>query len=378
MSSVKPILRYEGTPDKKKVIYLQVIIDCKCKYYSLKKKISEKHWNRQTGKVKAGEGNAQFLNHLISNRVKEIEKILFKYEIENIPLTAERFHEEYMVVRGKRAINKVDLATFLEEEMRNRESKLDVASQKTYKQLLHKIRSFEPKALITDLNQNFISRFEDYLLKDCHLMQSTVYKHLKRFKLFVTLAQKKNLIRENPFQDYALHDAKGTRLFLTTPELKRVKEVIPEGEAQERVKSMFLFQCSTGLRFSDMIALRWNQVDDEFIRLKTQKNEKPVVIPIIENARNILNVQSHERETVFKPITNQKFNFYLHQLEKKAGLNKPLTSHIARHTFATLALESGIRMEVVSNLLGHSDIKTTQIYGKITEKLKQEEMKKMQ
>jgi len=172
---------------------------------------------------------------------------------------------------------------------------------------------------------------------------------------------------------------KGNRKALSELQLSEL-ELLTLDNKQKIVLDIFLFACYTGLRYSDITQLKkenitFEQFDKEkihIIRIKMHKTKLDVSIPLIPKA-----VKIYESEVIFTKFTNQYLNRTLKEIAQKINFDDKLTFHIARHTFATVALNRGIPIEVVSKLLGHTQIETTEIYAKVNDTYKVNQMKKM-
>ena len=147
--------------------------------------------------------------------------------------------------------------------------------------------------------------------------------------------------------------------------------------AGEETKRVYLFMCYCGLRISDVKALRWADINQQgkqwAITIRQQKTQTPVYLPLSDKAREFLPQQgeSSASEFVFAHLpTEPAMNRTLKLWAKRAGIEKNLTLHTARHTFATTLLTKGADLYTVSKLLGHSEVATTQIYAKIVDKKK--------
>jgi integrase/recombinase XerD len=196
------------------------------------------------------------------------------------------------------------------------------------------------------------------------------------------IAVDEKLIQENPFSKIKISKIDGDRDYLTEEELSAFMEVvIPNTHIGEiRSRELFAFCCLTGIRYSDLVNLKWSDLRPmtRDMNFRMQKTKVSVTIPLIDKAWKIIERQEKtESEYIFRRISNQKLNEHLHSIDKRAKIQKNITVHVARHTFATLALERGIPLEVVSRILGHKNIKMTMIYAKITQKRLQQEMQKM-
>jgi len=169
---------------------------------------------------------------------------------------------------------------------------------------------------------------------------------------------------------------KGTTEYLTIDEVRRIEEYdFEDNISLDKVRKLFLFSVYSGLRFSDANQLKRENVTLEsdnnyWVTLTQQKTNEPLNRPLFKKAVQIM--QEFERnypesEYVIPRITNQKVNAYLKVIADLAGVKKVLTHHMARHTFATtILLDSGIDLKTVSFFMGHSSIKSTEVYGKIT------------
>jgi integrase len=164
------------------------------------------------------------------------------------------------------------------------------------------------------------------------------------------------------------------KVWLSTTELTRLANTPLPGETGDDVRRGFIFACYTGLRVSDIKSLTWGDVEHGQLIKRQQKTRDKVYIPLHESAWAIINDKSiHDhREPIFPGLSGRRNNRYdlLKTWAKQAGIAKKIGWHTARHTFAVLSLEAGAEIYTVSRLLGHASIQTTQIYAKVTDKLK--------
>jgi len=210
-----------------------------------------------------------------------------------------------------------------------------------------------------------INKYEDWL-RQKGITQTTIYAYMKRFKVYVAEALKFGLIEKNPFigVHYDRGKAKG-RKYLTELELKYLKEV-ELNSTLDKVRDVFLFMCYTSLAYSDALKFDFKrdvfEKDGKLVFQDTrQKTDEEYFIVLNRQAIGIL-----EKYDYSLPLfANQRMNDYLKVIAQFANIKKPITTHYARHTAACLALNNGIRMETVSKMLGHANIKTTQIYAKL-------------
>ena len=213
--------------------------------------------------------------------------------------------------------------------------------------------------------------------KELPLTDATIHAYFKFVTAVLNKASSKGLIAVNPVAALEMRERpqgqSPERTFLSLDEVSRLIDT--PCTAYPILKNMFLFACFTGLRCSDVKALTWKKVDNNMIGTTMQKTQKAIYIPISNNARRWLPKRGSAgpEDKVFTgyPTINTVCRT-IDKWAKNAGIDKHVTFHIARHTFATLSLEYGADLYTVSKLLGHQRITTTQIYAKIVDKKKEE------
>lgn len=238
---------------------------------------------------------------------------------------------------------------------------------------------------LSELNYKFITDFEYFLRKfqpvDHHkpMGNNTVMKHIERLRKMTNLAVRLEWVEKNPFSSFRLSFKKVERDFLSQDELSSIEKKEFGIERLQQVKDLFVFSCYTGLAYIDVMKLNPNNIRKgingmNWIYTQREKTSTPVRIPILRQAQKLIDkYKDHPRSinkgTIFPLISNQKLNSYLKELADLCGITKNLTFHVARHTFATtVTLTNGVPIESVSKMLGHADLKTTQIYAKVVEK----------
>ncbi len=212
---------------------------------------------------------------------------------------------------------------------------------------------------------------------------SNVYKEALFARIMVALnkAERDGIIIKNPGKDIDRklkpHSEQKTRCYLTLEEIQRIIET--EYKPDNDIKPAFLFCCFSGLRYSDVSKLTWKELtvsQDGYAQIETtmQKTGKSITIPLSDNALKWLPERegSLPESRIFYKLPDQVNNadVRLRTLIKKAGISKHVTFHVARHSFATLTLTYGADLYTVSKLLGHANIRTTQVYAKIVDESK--------
>ncbi|WP_412985608.1 site-specific integrase [Pontimicrobium sp. IMCC45349] len=236
---------------------------------------------------------------------------------------------------------------------------------------------------IKDLNEKFLYDFEYYLQTEKKFKTSTIYKSIQRFRKMIRLGISRNYINKDPFMLFKAKRYKKEIVFLTTKELEKLRKHSFKQVRLQQVRDMFVFCCYTGLAYKEMANLESKHISEHFdgnlwIQMIRQKTDKPISIPLLPQAKEILARYSNE-DSVLPVISNQKFNSYLKEIAELTGITKNLTHHIARKTFATtVLLYNDVPMEIVSKLLGHSKMSVTEeSYGEVVQKKVSEQMKKL-
>lgn len=247
--------------------------------------------------------------------------------------------------------------------------------QNTRKKLEEFILSYckLPDITIKEVGYGFITNFDIFLRSNCRSEHNTVVKHLRYLKQVTTEALKSGLIRTDPFLDIPLSSKKGHREFLTKEELRIIINQRFASEILKETRDVFVFCSYTGFAYVDVSKLTEDDIvtgDDnkKFIIKNRTKTGVQSFVPLFETPLKIIEKYKKKNLSNGKllPVYScQVMNRYLKEIAELCGIKKLLSSHVGRHTFATLMLTEGISVESVSKMLGHTDIKTTQIYARI-------------
>lgn len=259
--------------------------------------------------------------------------------------------------------------------------------------LMRHLEHFGAKnTLLSEVDVDFVKNFIDYLhttsdLRNLNteskkLSESTIYLKYCILRSVLIEAQKKKLIKENPYNllpaNYKLKRPDSSRCYLTRNELSKI---IQHPCKTPQLKEAFLFSCFTGLRKSDILELKWEDIIKEntksYINKKIKKTQRWLKIPLSSQAQQWLPPRPHPAQgLVFNNLAHAALPKNLKNwLSQIKSLKKDITFHVARHTFATLELSLGASLYTVSCLLGHKSITTTQIYAKVVDKDKEQAIK---
>jgi site-specific recombinase XerD len=227
------------------------------------------------------------------------------------------------------------------------------------------------KLELKELKLNLLYDFEYFLKAKKGNKQITVNKTLQRFKKVIKQAQIEGFIDRDPFLGYKVKKINKQIVYLKQSELKKLEEHKFGNYRLEKVRDCFVLCCYTGLAYNEMSRLKSKHLQTNggvnWIIIDRTKTEKTLEIPLLKKAENLISKYTFDEVLELPVVSNQRFNSYLKEIAEIVGIEKNLTHHVARKTFATtVLLENNIPIEIVSHVLGHSSIKVTQDhYGKI-------------
>lgn len=238
-----------------------------------------------------------------------------------------------------------------------------------------------PKIRLGEVDKEFIKGYIHYLENTNTrktkkpLAKSTILNYCVFIKAAINYAVEMGVLTNNPLEAYDWSSIKGEQRkkeYLTIEEVHKLKDTDCRHKG---VKRAFLFACFCGLRYSDLKALQWGDVVEEngkrHIEVRQQKTGRVVYIPLSRQAESFMpQERGQTEEHLFNLPSDNACNAVLEKWCETAGVSKHVTFHVSRHTFATMALTAGADIYTTSQLMGHSDVETTQVYGKIVDKKK--------
>lgn len=241
---------------------------------------------------------------------------------------------------------------------------------------------------IKDLNYEFITDYEFWLKSVRKCDHNTTMKYLSNFKKIVNICLKNGWLSRNPFIGYKMTKREIERPFLTQEELTAISLKTFLAPRINQVRDIFLFSCFTGLAYADVKKLSRSEIStgidgEKWIFTHRQKTESATRLPLLPPAQEILDRYKDHPQCInegrlLPVLSNQKMNGYLKEIADMCGITKKMTTHTARHTFATtVTLTNGVPIETVSKMLGHRNLKTTQHYAKILDLKVSEDMKSL-
>ncbi|PKB15093.1 site-specific integrase [Flavobacterium sp. 5] len=239
---------------------------------------------------------------------------------------------------------------------------------------------------ITKIDHAFITDYEFWLRSVRNCANNTAVKYIKNFNKIIKICLANDWIERNPFGNYKSKVKEVERVYLSETEIQTIIEKDFKTERLSLVRDIFLFSCFTGLAYIDVKNLTKSHISfgidgEQWIFTHRQKTESASKIPILPVTQMIIDKysdhpQSNNEDKLLPILSNQKMNAYLKEIAGVCRIEKELTFHIARHTFATtVTLTNGVPIESVSKMLGHKNLRTTQHYAKVLDRKVGEDMK---
>ena len=249
---------------------------------------------------------------------------------------------------------------------------------------MHRMKNFRGDVEIRDVNYKYLTDFEAYL-RSLGLKVNSVGKHLRNVRTLINEAINQGYMNLNdyPFRKFKIQKEKPEHRVLTQKELSKLESVALKGKMRQRVLDSFLFCCYSGIRFSDYKLLTDDNIlslkGNKWLSLRTQKTNIKQKIPIYllfeGKALNLIG-KYDSLEAMNKIGCNADVNRILKDITCRAGIAKRVTFHTARHTFATLLLGQSVPITTIQRLLGHTSVKTTQIYSEVLDDTLVSDLKK--
>jgi integrase len=387
MATTKIILKKDKIKaDGSIPLYLRIIKDRKAKFISLGYSVLPQHWNDKDGTVRKSHPNAKWLNNYLAKKISDAQRVSLELEATSEYTNPKRLKQSILGRSSEKFI------PYAEKYVTTLEKKGKIGSYDKANAAVSKLKKYIGNKNFTfdDLTVYFLKNYEEYLQVKLSNSVNTIHSNMKIIRRIVKEAINDDLFTssKNPFLKYKLKWEKTEIMFLTEEELTSLENLeLAEGSMKYHHRNIYVFACyAGGLRISDICQLKWGDFDGERIIVNTMKSDSVVSIKLPQKAIEILNLYMPEKQnphfyifpllkddveynpkqlfTAISSVTAYT-NTDLKDLAKAAKINKRIHFHTSRHTWATRALRKGMRIEYVSKLMGHSSIKTTQIYAKI-------------
>ena len=387
MTSIRAVLRKTKLANDKYPITLRVTKNRRSKYFKTPYNALEIEWNSKIGEFNKKSNNYIQNNRLLNTIKNRAYKIITDLEIENEYYTLEDFERKFRV--NANPINQ-NIFTFGEEIISEMKESNRMGNARVYYDTLNSIMRFQRNRHLTfkEINYTYLKKYENYL-RSRGGTDGGIGVRMRGIRALFNFAIKRNIINENiyPFKVYKVSKLKSraVKKALTLEEINRIV-ALDLGKHPHLIhfKNYFLFSFYTrGMNFADMINLRWDSIIDEriyYTRSKTKGNfQVKIIRPVQEildfykmypsNTNYLFPILLKENLTPLQ-IENRKnkvlkqFNYTLKEIGKLAEIQKPITTYVARHSFATCLKQKGISTDIISESLGHQNLAITQAYLK--------------
>ena len=363
-------------------LHCRVTLNGKRKQFSTGLFVNPLYWENKVQKVTSKEANHKYINAQIERiQVKLCNRVLV-FQIQDTPYTLENIIREY---KGLENTKEEFIVSYYNKYLA-RIKKLVGAEikQATYAKFVYTAShlqafvnwNFKKNDLpLEELNLQFLDDFDYYLKTEKNHKQVTVNKEIQRLRTPIKRAISEGYLDRDPFILYKSKTVRKEVVFLSTEELKTLEEALLQQKRLTAIKDLFIFCCYTGLAYNEMVNLEKKNIQKGFdgvywIQMQREKTQRQISIPLLPKAQEMIDKYSHGSNRLFPFVSNQKFNSYLKEIAILTKIEKSITHHTARKTFAsTVLLYNDVPMEIVSELLGHSSIVITQeSYGKIVQR----------
>ncbi|WP_455784619.1 site-specific integrase [Butyricimonas faecihominis] len=326
------------------------------------------------------------LKLLLDKEVLRIEREIYNATINDIEITKILLKD---IVRGKK-IAKPENNSFYDYfveylSKKEKNGKLKDSTRKSYETTLSALKEFNGEVKVKDINAKLLENFDKFLIKRGKEsgkgeVKGSRYNRIKHIKTIIRYIEDLQIPIENPYRSHDLvaPESEINNIFLDFDELKRMYKLISKVEeksTERRVLLMYLFSSATGLRISDILTVEWGNLDVErdpmVLNIITRKQDKPLSVPIFPLAEEVLlfapedDLNNVERDKlIFHTYSRATINTTLRKLAKRVGIEKRISFHSARRTFATLAKMQGVSDFALKNYMGHSNYRMTERYTK--------------
>lgn len=366
-------------------IYLRITVDGIPKEISTGRQCDPDRWNANSGRVNGTKEDVKSLNAYLDTLQTKVYEVRRRLVEKNETITADALKN---VLKGTSDKSKMIMTIFQQhnDQMKSLVGKdFSAATLERYKTSLDHTKSFmEWKYGVSDIDirkmdYEFVSQYEFWLKTFRNCNHNTTIKYISNFRKIVNRCIRSGWLEKDPFVGFKMTKKEVAPEFLTEHEVNTMAGKKFSSERLTQVRDIFLFCCFTGLAFADVRKLKASEIGvgidgSKWIFTNRQKTDTISRIPLLPMALEIIEqYKDHpacvNSEKVLPVLTNQKYNEYLKEIANICGIRKKMTTHTARHTFATtITLSNGVPMESVSKMLGHKNLKTTQHYAKVLDK----------
>ena len=372
-------------------IYTRITVNGKRIELSSNKFVEPFKWSTEAGKMKGTSEEARLVNSHLDLLRNQIIEAQMELNYKKIPITTETLKNKIL---GTEERQRMLVPIFQDHNNKMKELVGKEYAEGTLDRyttsLRHTIEFLKWKYKIADIELNkidhaFVTDYEFWLRSVRNCANNTTVKYIKNFTKIIKICLDNDWIDKNPLAKYKSKLKEVERIYLSENEIQKLLNKDFKTERLSLVRDIFLFSCFTGLAYVDVKNLTKSHISigidaEKWIFTHRQKTESASKIPILLVTQMIIDKysdhpQSNNEDKLLPILSNQKMNAYLKKIAGVCEIEKELTFHIARHTFATtVTLTNGVPIESVSKMLSHKNLKTTQHYAKVLDRKVSEDM----
>lgn len=364
--------------DGKCAIYLVVHIDYQSVKFNTGVTCAIASWDAENKRVTGKTKEVKDDNLIIEKCLARMNDIFVRYRLQNAELTPETLRNEW-----KNPARRVDFFVFFEEALKEKKGTIAHSTWLHHKSMIGTIKEYKQKLSFADITPDYLDRLQRWLKKEQKNDVNTIHGKMRVLRNYLNIAVRKGIIAENPFKQLKLKKASVNRVAINSEELTLLWNLYNQKKlpaTKQRILRHFLFMCFTGVRISDLRSFTTANIVSNtlvFSAYKTRETKRePVKVPLNRFALQLIADEGiNPGNRLFKTISEQKMNEHIKTIASDAGVEKDVTNHTGRHTFATLWLAKTHDLAQLQELLGHSDISTTMMYVHIDEEDKRQQMK---
>lgn len=365
-------------------IYLRLNVDGVTKELSSGEKVHPEKWDSNSARVKGRNKKARIINRKLENLEYEAKNAHNQLLQEGVEITSQAVKDR-MTGKDKEADLMPILEVFdvhnskMEKKIGNNYSEATHQKYKTCK--MHMETFLKGKGTedypISNVDVSFLEDFAEYLMnKEKPCSNNTTVKYLTNVQKVFNFARRNDWLDKDPFKKFDMSLEKKDTIFLTLDEVDRIYRKEFEVERLERVRDVFIFACFTGFAFEDLSRLKKSDVQigikgEKYVQKPRTKTQESAIVPLLKVPLDIIEKYHGDPRTrngcLLPVISNQNYNAYLKEIAAICGVEKHLTTHVARHTCGTLLLNLDMHMETVRQILGHADERMTRHYAKLSQ-----------
>ena len=347
------------------LVQAEALLNQRKVYFKTNIYLKPEHWDKQTSQV-CNHPQANDLNSMLFEFVLHLQAIELSLWKRGIPVTLSLLKDAIKKDKPVNVTFPVFAKIYVQESDRKRSTKENLLTTITV------LQEFRPGIDFKDITYTFLRDFEVHL-KEKGNSVNTIAKHLRQLRTLVNEAINQGYIPSDayPFRKYKIKQEKGRKEFLTPDELKRLENLDVDKKLRH-VLDAFLFCCYTGLRYSDFCQLTPENIirvnGKRWLHFKSVKTDVEIRLPLhlLFEGKALAVLERYDIVTDFAKIgPNSEANKYLAQLAAFARIRKHITYHTARHTCATLLVHQGVPITTVQKLLGHTSVRTTEVYSEV-------------